>query len=99
MPELVDTPLGARVYDLRHTCLTTWLNSGVPPAQVAAWAGNSVEVLLSTYALRISGQERDHMKRIEEALKTEPDVETPEAEPEIEGHGDADGRQDGDPGP
>jgi len=77
MPELVDTPLGARVYDLRHTCLTTWLNSGVPPAQVAAWAGNSVKILLSTYALCISGQERDHMKRIEDALKTE----TSEAKP------------------
>jgi hypothetical protein len=32
-------PLGGRVYDLRHACLTTWLNNGVPPAQVAEWAG------------------------------------------------------------
>ncbi|MGP3970946.1 tyrosine-type recombinase/integrase [Streptomyces sp. 6N223] len=36
------SPLGRRVYDLRHTCLTTWLNNGIPPAQVAEWAGNSV---------------------------------------------------------
>lgn len=39
------SPVGKRVYDLRHTCLTTWLNNGIPPAQVAAWAGNSVPVL------------------------------------------------------
>ncbi|MFE2307469.1 tyrosine-type recombinase/integrase [Streptomyces sp. NPDC059431] len=25
------SPVGKRVYDLRHTCLTTWLNNGVPP--------------------------------------------------------------------
>jgi integrase len=54
--------LGKRVYDLRHTCLTTWLNSGIPPAQVAEWAGNSVPVLLRTYAHCIQGQ-FDHFKR------------------------------------
>ncbi|MER5466155.1 site-specific integrase [Streptomyces sp. NPDC002668] len=59
------SPLGKRVYDLRHTCLTTWLNFGIPPAQVAEWAGNSVPVLLATYARCISGQLRDHQKRIE----------------------------------
>jgi integrase len=59
------SPLGKRVYDLRHTCLTTWLNNGVPPAQVAEWAGNSVPVLLATYARCISGQLKDHQKRIE----------------------------------
>ncbi|WP_155251568.1 hypothetical protein [Salinispora cortesiana] len=26
----------------------TWLNGGVPPTQVAEWAGRSVEVLLRT---------------------------------------------------
>lgn len=25
------SPTGKRVYDLRHTCLTTWLNNGIPP--------------------------------------------------------------------
>ncbi|MET7364763.1 hypothetical protein ABZS61_02865 [Streptomyces sp. NPDC005566] len=64
-PEEFASPLGKRVYDLRHTCLTTWLNNGVPPAQVAEWAGNSVPVLLATYARSISGQLRDHQKRIE----------------------------------
>jgi integrase len=49
-PEEFTSPLGKRVYDLRHTCLTRWLNGGVPPAQVAEWAGNSVSVLLAIYA-------------------------------------------------
>ncbi|MFG2757369.1 tyrosine-type recombinase/integrase [Streptomyces wuyuanensis] len=64
-PEEFASPLGKRVYDLRHTCLTTWLNAGIPPAQVAEWAGNSVPVLLATYARCISGQLRDHQRRIE----------------------------------
>ncbi|MET7797072.1 tyrosine-type recombinase/integrase [Streptomyces decoyicus] len=59
------SPLGKRVYDLRHTCLTNWLNDGVPPAQIAEWAGNSVPVLLATYARCISGQLSDLKKRIE----------------------------------
>ncbi|MFE4650507.1 tyrosine-type recombinase/integrase [Streptomyces sp. NPDC056707] len=58
------SPLGKRVYDL-HTCLTNWLNDGVPPAQVAEWAGNSVPVLLAVYARCISGQLDDLKQRIE----------------------------------
>jgi integrase len=27
------SPLAKRVYDLRHACVSTWLNGGVPPAQ------------------------------------------------------------------
>jgi integrase len=64
-PDEYVSPLGKRVYDLRHTCLTTWLNNGVPPAQVAEWAGNSVPVLLATYAWCISGQLKDLQRRIE----------------------------------
>jgi integrase len=64
-PEDAASPLGKRVYDLRHTRLTTWLNAGIPPAQVAERAGNSVPVLLATYARCISGQLKDHQRRIE----------------------------------
>nr|WSW59763.1 site-specific integrase [Streptomyces sp. NBC_00998] len=64
-PEEVASPLGKRVYDLRHTCLTNWLNDGVPPAQVADWAGNSVPVLLAVYARCVSGQLADLKRRIE----------------------------------
>ncbi|MGW6909552.1 tyrosine-type recombinase/integrase [Streptomyces sp. NPDC054940] len=60
-----ESPVGRRVYDLRHTCLTTWLNHGIPPAQVAEWAGNSVPVLLATYARCITGQLAELQQRIE----------------------------------
>jgi hypothetical protein len=53
-----------RTYDLRHTCLTNWLNSGVPAAQVAEWAGNSVPVLLSTYVNCIAGTEEEMKRRV-----------------------------------
>jgi integrase len=42
---LAETP-----YDLRHARLSIWLAAGVPAAQVAEWAGNSVTVLLRVYA-------------------------------------------------
>ncbi|UKY50305.1 tyrosine-type recombinase/integrase [Streptomyces inhibens] len=64
-PHEFDSLLGKRVYDLRNTCLTNWLNAGVPPAQVAEWAGNSVAVLLAAYARCISGQLTDLKRRIE----------------------------------
>ncbi|MEU4092991.1 tyrosine-type recombinase/integrase [Streptomyces sp. NPDC026673] len=63
-PEEFASPLGRRVYDLRHTCLTNWLNDGIPPAQVAEWGGNSVPVLLATYARCISGHLQDLKQRI-----------------------------------
>lgn len=31
-PDEFASPLGRRVYDLRHTRLTKWLNDGIPPA-------------------------------------------------------------------
>jgi integrase len=34
--------LARRPYDLRHAVVSTWLNSGVPAPQVAAWAGTPV---------------------------------------------------------
>jgi integrase len=60
--------LGRRPYDLRHACLSTWLNGGVPPAQVAEWAGHSVEVLLRVYAKCLDGQQEIAMRRITAAL-------------------------------
>ncbi|MEV0125839.1 site-specific integrase [Streptomyces sp. NPDC050703] len=47
-PELVQSPLADRPYDLRHSALSTWLNAGVDPTEVAERAGNSVEVLMAT---------------------------------------------------
>ncbi|MFD8527218.1 tyrosine-type recombinase/integrase [Streptosporangium canum] len=62
------SPLGKRIYDLRHACLSTWLNAGVPPTQVAAWAGHSVDVLLKIYAKCIVGQDETAKRRITDAL-------------------------------
>jgi hypothetical protein len=48
--------------------VSTWLNAGVPAPQVAEWAGHSVEMLLSTYAKCVDGQEALARERIEQAL-------------------------------
>lgn len=62
------SPLAARPYDLRHACVSTWLNAGVPAPQVAEWAGHSVEVLLRIYAKCIVGQDEAARRRISDAL-------------------------------
>jgi hypothetical protein len=73
------SPLAKRVYDLRHACVSTWLNGGVAPAQVAEWAGHSVAVLLKVYAKCIDGQDRAAKRQIEEALRDlgEPEEDRP----------------------
>jgi hypothetical protein len=69
------SPLARRVYDLRHACVSTWLSAGVPPVQVAEWAGHGVAVLLKIYAKCIDGQDHINRRRIEDALG---DFETPD---------------------
>jgi integrase len=54
-PGQLATPLMKRPYDLRHSGITWRLDSGVPDAQVAAWAGHSVEMLRRVYAGRAEG--------------------------------------------
>lgn len=56
-PALAASPLARRPYDLRHSALSTWLNAGVDPAEVAERAGNSVEVLLGRYAKCLAGRQ------------------------------------------
>ena len=74
------SPLARRVYDLRHACVSTWLNGGVPPAQVAEWAGHSVAVLLKVYAKCIDGQDqiakRASRTRYAKPVKLRPPVPT-----------------------
>lgn len=67
-PEQVASPLAKRPYDLRHAAVSTWLNAGVPPTQVAEWAGHSVQVLMRVYAKCIYGQQEAARRRIEAAL-------------------------------
>jgi hypothetical protein len=64
------TGLARRPYDLRHAALSLWLSAGAPPAQIAARAGNSVAVLLSTYIHCIDGQEEMTNRHIGRALHT-----------------------------
>jgi integrase len=63
------SPLARRPYDLRHACLSTWLNGGVFPTQVAEWAGHNVDVLLRIYAKCVVGQDELAKRRISEALR------------------------------
>lgn len=65
------SPLARRPYDLRHACLSTWLNATNDPALVAQWAGNSVRVLLSVYTKCITGRDADARRRIELALSAD----------------------------
>lgn len=67
-PEAFRSPLARRPYDLRHAAVSTWLNGGVPPTQVAEWAGHSVEVLLRVYAKCLDGQQHAARQRIQAAL-------------------------------
>ena len=68
-PEQVASALARRPYDLRHACLSTWLNAGVAPARVARWAGHTVEVLLRVYANCVDGDDEVALRRIEAALR------------------------------
>ena len=61
------TPLARRPYDLRHTCVSTWLNAGVSETLVAQWAGHSVSVLKKIYAKCLVGEEDRAKRQIEEA--------------------------------
>jgi integrase len=61
-PDQAKGVLARRTYDLRHARLTWWLNAGVPPTQVARWAGHSVRVLLDVYAGCVDGGEREALE-------------------------------------
>jgi hypothetical protein len=58
-----------RPYDLRHACVSTWLNATGDPAQVAEWAGHTVDVLLRVYAKCIAGQQEAAKRRIFDATR------------------------------
>jgi integrase len=66
--DVLSSPLAATPYDLRHAAVSTWLNGGVPAADVAAWAGHSVEVLLKIYAKCLDGGSELLRQRVQRAL-------------------------------
>jgi integrase len=70
-PALRAAPLLQRPYDLRHSGVTWRLNSGVPPAEIAAWAGHSVDMLMRVYAKCMTGLEDVWIGRMTSALHLE----------------------------
>jgi len=54
--------------EVRDAPVSTWLNGGVPPTTVAAWAGHSVEVLLKIYAKCLDGEAALLRQRVQAAL-------------------------------
>jgi integrase len=62
------SPLARRPYDLRHAAASLWLNNGIPATEVARRLGNSVKVLLATYANCIDGDGDDFNGKISQAL-------------------------------
>lgn len=87
MPEEAASQLARRPYDLRHAAVSTWLNAGVDPTQVATWAGHIVQVLLQVYAKCIVGRDEIARRRIEIALNaalTEPSQPPPHIDPEAD---------------
>lgn len=68
-PEQIASPLARRPYDLRHAAVSLWLSAGVPPTQVAEWAGHSVNVLLRVYAQVLDDREEEAKTRIAQALE------------------------------
>ncbi|KES05431.1 hypothetical protein BU52_19510 [Streptomyces toyocaensis] len=53
----------------RSSYLSTWLNAGADPTEVAKRAGNSVEVLLIRYAKCPDGRQGVADRRIEDLLR------------------------------
>ncbi|GAA2330153.1 hypothetical protein GCM10009854_01180 [Saccharopolyspora halophila] len=67
--DVANSPLAKRPYDLRHACVSMWLNAGVEPPRVAEWAGHSVRVLLEVYAKCLDSGEQLARQRVEQALR------------------------------
>ncbi|MGY1497560.1 hypothetical protein ACW4TU_13350 [Streptomyces sp. QTS52] len=64
----------AHPYDLRHACITRWLNAGVPIAEIARRVGNSPEVIHRRYHGCIDGHEEAANAKITKALEEEGDA-------------------------
>jgi integrase len=73
-PERIVSPLAGRPYDLRHACITRWLNAGVPIAEVARRVGNSPEVIHRRYLGCIDGHEEAANEKIAKSLEEDGDT-------------------------
>ncbi|MGW9210657.1 tyrosine-type recombinase/integrase [Embleya sp. NPDC055664] len=68
-PARVRSILAEKPYALRAAAITRWLNAGVPVAEVARRAGNSVEVIHKRYQGCMDGGEEAANRAIERALE------------------------------
>ncbi len=60
----------ARLHDLRHAAITTWLNAGVPLKTAQTWSGHkTLSVLLDTYLGVMRGDEALARTRLANALR------------------------------
>ena len=66
--------IARRPYDLRHAAVSTWLKATADPAQVAEWAGHTVDVLMRVYAKCVAGQQDEAKRRILDATKPNADA-------------------------
>jgi len=73
-PEEVASPLADVPYELRATCVSGWLLSGLDPIEVARRAGHSVAVLYRFYAKVIKGRQ-DHANELIERFLNGFDVQ------------------------
>ncbi|MFF7563817.1 hypothetical protein ACFZB4_28055 [Streptomyces pseudovenezuelae] len=73
-PERLASPLAGRPYDLRHACITRWLNAGVPTADVARRVGNSPEVIHRRYHECIDGHEQLANQKISRVMEQDSDI-------------------------
>ncbi|MDP9797444.1 integrase [Catenuloplanes nepalensis] len=73
-PEIYASPLAETPYDLRHAFVSTNLNAGISPAQVAEWAGQSPEVMWRTYAACLDGGQEELRRRMEAGFGGRPAV-------------------------
>ncbi|MGW4491352.1 tyrosine-type recombinase/integrase [Streptomyces sp. NPDC004376] len=67
-PVKFHSPLAQKPYDGRATCITDWLRSGLPVAEVARRAGTSPEVINRHYAGCLDNSEEENNKKIEKAM-------------------------------
>ncbi|MEV6629294.1 integrase [Actinoplanes sp. NPDC051470] len=75
--DVAASPLAGTPYDLRHAAVSTQLNAGISPTQVAEWAGQSPEVLWRNYAKCLAGGEAELRRRVEAAYGTRDSAHEP----------------------
>jgi integrase len=73
-PDVYASPLAETPYDLRHAFVSTNLNAGISPAQVAELAGQSPEVMWRTYAACLDGGQAELRRRMEAGFGSRPAV-------------------------